>query len=213
MIFEWSKTYAKTFQMLKIAMMTMSILRHFDRTRKIILKINFSDHINVEVLLQYDDENVLHSVAFYFKNMLSIECNYEIYNKKLLVIVRCLKHWRSELKFIELLIKIFIDHKFLKHFMIIKKLIRRQIQWIEKLSEYNFKIHYQSRIKNVKIDILIKKSDDVFFDLNNARLKYQYQIILILDWLQINSLKLNVSTLIHDRILNVNRNDEICSQF
>ena len=73
--------------------MTMtSILKHFDCIRKIILKIDFSDYINVKILSQYDDENVLHSVAFYFKNMLSIECNYEIYNKKLLIIVRCLKY-------------------------------------------------------------------------------------------------------------------------
>ena len=143
--------------------------------------------------------------------MLSIECNYEIYNKKLLIIVRCLKYWRFELKFIELSIKIFTNYKSLKYFMIIKKLTQRQIRWVEKLSEYNFKIHCQLRTKNVKIDVFIKKLNDVFFNSDDAWLKYQHQIILILNQLQINFLKSNVLTSLHDRILNVNKNNEIYS--
>ena len=44
------------------------------------------------MLSQYDDESNLHSMTFYNKNLLFVECNYKIYDKKLLVIVRCLKH-------------------------------------------------------------------------------------------------------------------------
>jgi len=73
-------------------MMTVFVLKHFNSIRKVILKTNFSNYINDEVLFQYDDEDILHSVIFYSKNMISAECNYEIYNKEFLTIVQCLKH-------------------------------------------------------------------------------------------------------------------------
>ncbi len=43
--------------------------------------------------------------------------------------------------------------------MIIKKLIKRQTKWAEKLFEYNFKIIYQSEKQNLKADALTKMSD------------------------------------------------------
>ena len=70
----------------------ISMFRHYDRTRKTILKIDSSNYVNDEVLFQQDDNKVLHSVIFFSKSMLSVECNYEIYDKKLLIIIKCLKH-------------------------------------------------------------------------------------------------------------------------
>ncbi len=77
---------------MKRRMIEAFILRHFNQTRKIILKIDSFDYVNDEVLSQYDDEEVLHSVTFYSKNMSSAECNYEIYDKKLLAIIRAFEH-------------------------------------------------------------------------------------------------------------------------
>ncbi len=73
-------------------MITALVLKHFDSIRKAILKMNFLNYVNDEVLSQYDDEDILHSVIFYSKNMILAECNYEIYDKKLLIIICCLKH-------------------------------------------------------------------------------------------------------------------------
>ncbi len=73
-------------------MIEASILRHFDQTRETILEIDSFDYVNDEVLSQYDDEEVLHSVVFYSKNMSSAECNYEIYDKELLIIIRAFEH-------------------------------------------------------------------------------------------------------------------------
>ena len=73
-------------------MIEIFILRHYDQFKQIILKTSSSNFVNVEILLQYDDEKILHFVVFYNRNMISIECNYEIYDKKLLIIIRCLKH-------------------------------------------------------------------------------------------------------------------------
>ncbi len=145
-LFEWTEICQMIFEELKQQMMmTVFVLKHFDSIRKVILKTNFSNYVNDEVLSQYVDENILHSVIFYSKNMILAECNYEIYDKELLIIIRCLKHWRLKLKCMNISIKIFIDHLNLKYFMIIKELTWWQAKWAEKLSEYNFKIIYQSR--------------------------------------------------------------------
>ncbi len=127
----------------------------------------YACNINDEVLSQYDDEDILHSMIFYNKNMILAECNYEIYDKELLIIIRCLKHWHLELKCIDISIKIFIDHLNLKYFMIIKELTWQQAKWVEKLSEYNFKIIYQSKKQNLKVDVLIRMSDVKSVEANN----------------------------------------------
>jgi len=73
-------------------MTEVSILRHFDQNRKTILETNSFDYVNNDILSQYDDEETLHSMIYYSKNLSLTECNYEIYNKKLLAIIRAFKH-------------------------------------------------------------------------------------------------------------------------
>jgi len=63
------------------------VLKHFDSIRKVILKMNFLNYVNDEVLSQYNDEDILHSMIFYNKNMIFAECNYKIYDKELLTII------------------------------------------------------------------------------------------------------------------------------
>ncbi len=77
---------------MKRCMTETSILRHFNQTRDFILEINSFNYVNDEVLSQYDDKDVLHSIVFYSKNMFSAECNYEIYDKKLLIIIEAFEH-------------------------------------------------------------------------------------------------------------------------
>jgi len=72
---------------MKKCMTETFILRHFDQICDFILETDSFNYVNDKVLFQYDDEKVLHSIAFYSKNMSSAEYNYEIYNKKLLIII------------------------------------------------------------------------------------------------------------------------------
>ncbi len=178
-LFEWTKICQMIFEELKQQMTTVFVLKHFDSIREVILKINFLNYVNNEVLSQYDDEDILHSMIFYSKNMIFAECNYEIYDKELLIIICCLKHWRLELKCTNISIKIFINHLNLKYFMIIKELIRQQARWAEKLSEYNFKIIYQSRKQNLKVDVLIRMSDVKSVEANDDWKLYQHQMLLL----------------------------------
>ncbi len=128
-------------------------------------------------------------MIFYSKNMISAECNYKIYDKELLTIIWCLKHWYLELKCTDILIKIFIDHLNLKYFMIIKKLIRWQTKWAEKLFEYNFKIIYQSEKQNLKADVLIRMSDVKSVESNDDWKLYQHQMLLSASTFELQSIE------------------------
>ncbi len=188
-LFEWTKICQTIFEELKQQMTTVFILKHFNSIRKTILKMNFLNYVNDEVLSQYDNEDILHSVIFYSKNMIFAECNYEIYDKESLIIICCLKHWHLELKCTNISIKIFIDHLNLKYFMIIKKLTWWQAKWAEKLSEYNFKIIYQSKKQNLKVDALIRMSDVKSVEANDDRKLYQHQMLLSKGKFELQSIK------------------------
>ncbi len=125
MIFEWDQACQTIFDHMKKRMTEVSILRHFDQNRKTILEINSFNYVDDDILSQYDDEETLHSMIYYSKNLSFAECNYEIYDKKLLAIIQTFKHWWSELKLTELLIKMFTDHQALTSLMKDKKLSRR----------------------------------------------------------------------------------------
>jgi len=95
------------------------------------------------------------------------------------------------LKCTDILIKIFIDHLNLKYFMMIKELIRRQTKWAEKLSEYNFKIIYQSRKQNLKVDMLIRMSNVKSVEVNDDWKLYQHQMLLSEDRFELQSIKVD----------------------
>ena len=48
--------------------------------------------------------------------MTPAKCNYHIYDKELLAIIRCLEHWRVDLECTDDAIKIYTDHKGLIYF-------------------------------------------------------------------------------------------------
>ncbi len=75
------------FDHMKKQMTEISILRHFDQNRKTILEINSFNYVNNDILSQYDDEETLYLMIYYSKNLSFIECNYKIYDKKLLTII------------------------------------------------------------------------------------------------------------------------------
>ncbi len=120
----------------------------------------------------------LRSVIYFSFKMLFAECNYEIYDKKLLAIIRAFEKWRLELKDTLDLVEIIFDHKNLEYFMSIKLLSRRQVRWSEFLSRFNFKIVYRSSELNTWVDALTRRSEDLLLNEKNSRREHQWQIML-----------------------------------
>jgi len=77
---------------MKKQMTEASILRHFDQNKKTILETDLFNYVNNDILSQYDNKETLHSMIYYSKNLSLTECNYKIYDKKLLAIICVFKH-------------------------------------------------------------------------------------------------------------------------
>ena len=120
--FDWMNACQKVFEFLKKTVTELLMLTYFNWTQVAILKCNFFNNVSEDVLSQYRDNDLLHSVIFFSKNLISAECNYKIYDKKLLMIIHCLKNWQPDLKSTEILMKIFTDYKALIYFIKSKEL-------------------------------------------------------------------------------------------
>ena len=138
--------------------MTAPILARFDPDRPILVETDASDYVSAGILSQRDNQGLLHPVAFFSKKHLPAECNYEIYDKKLLAIVRCFEEWRAELEGSPHPVEVLSDHKNLEYFMSTKLLNRRQARWSEFLSRFDFKITYRLGKQSTKPDALTRRS-------------------------------------------------------
>ena len=181
-IFPWSPDgpEEKAFLKLKIAFTEAPILQHFDPDKETWIESDASDWVIAAVLSQKDEQDVLHPVAYMSQKMLPAECNYEIYDKELLAIVRAFEEWRPECAGTpaECPIKVLSDHRNLEHFMTTKQLNRRQARWAEFLAEFNFQISYRPGAQGTKPDSLTRRTDDLPADDSDERRQFNNQVIL-----------------------------------
>ncbi len=216
--FVWNEVYVQAFRNLKKQISFASVLRHFNLKHQTILKINALNYVKDEILFQYNDENVLHLMIFYSKSMIFAEINYHIYDKKLLIIIRCFEHWRLELKCTELLIQIFINHQALKIFMKNKQLSQRQVNYLNILLKFNFQIIFRSGKMNTKVDALTRMSLANVFE-SAKRFEDCFQTILTSDRVDILSIDLKLSANsksevnLYQRVWLVNQTDEFCNEY
>ncbi len=208
--FVWNEVCVQAFDDLKKQISLTSVLRHFDSKQQTILKINASDYVKDKILFQYDNENVLHLIALYSKSMILAECNYYIYDKKLLIIIQCFKHWRLELECIELLIQMFIDHQTLKIFMKNKQLTWRQVNYLNILFKFNFQIIFQSGKMNTKVNALFRM---FLIDVSEStqRTEDHYQIILTFNRVDILAIESEID--LYQRVKDVNKMNELCNEY
>jgi len=125
-----------------------------------IVKTDLSNYITRGILSQYNEEGVLHSVAYFSKQLSPAKCNYEIYNKELLAIIRCFEQWWLELEDAGYLIKVLSDHKNLQYFMTTKQLSHCQVCWSEYLSCFQSSIMYWLGAQGQKPNTLTQRSQD-----------------------------------------------------
>ncbi len=208
--FVWNEICVQVFDNLKKQVSSISVLRHFDLKQQAILKINALNYVKDEILSQYDNERVLHSMIFYSKSMIFAEINYHIYDKKLLIIIQCFEHWWLKLKCTELLIQIFIDHQTLKIFTKNKQLSRQQVNYLNILLKFNFQIIFRSGKMNIKVDALIRMSLANVSE-SAQRLEDRFQTILTLN--RVNVLSIESKANLYQQVWMINQTDEFCSEY
>jgi hypothetical protein len=178
--FSWSEQCEQAFRELKKRFTEAPILRHFDSLKPSIVETDASDFVTAGVLSQHDDQGILHPVAFFSKKNSPAECNYEIYDKELLAIVRAFEQWRPELEGngSGVPIDVLTDHRNLEYYMTTKQLSRRQARWSEFLSRFNFVVKYRPGKLGAKPDALTRRSQDLPAGTDDERVKHQFQIVL-----------------------------------
>ena len=98
-------------------------------------------------------------VAFISKLLSDTERNYEIHDKKMLAVVRCLEAWRHFLEGTVVKFEIWTDHKNLKYFIKAQKLNQRQARWTLYLSRFDFTLKHIPGSKMGKVDSLSRRPD------------------------------------------------------
>jgi hypothetical protein len=87
----------------------------FDSDQETILEANASGYATGGVLIQYNDKGVLYPYAFFSQKNNPAECNYEIYKKELLTIIKCIYQWSAELQSVGRF-RVLSNHKNLTYF-------------------------------------------------------------------------------------------------
>jgi hypothetical protein len=144
--FIFPKEASRAFQKLKKAFTEAPILAHFLPGRRIMLETDASVFAIGGILSQLVGEGTearWHPIAFYSKKMNPTQQAYPTCDQEMLAIITAFEHWRHYLTYASAPVTVKTDHDNLKRFMDKERLNGRQVRWIQKLAEYDFRIEYR----------------------------------------------------------------------
>ena len=159
--FQWSTEADAAFEALKAKFQEDIVLATWDPERDTRVEPDASGWAVGGVLSQWDSVQGWRPVAFYSEKHLPAECNYDIHDKELLAIIKCVSEWNSELRGLTKPFTILTDHRNLEPFTKKKKLSERQVRWSALLSQFCFKIEYRPGKEAVVPDALSRREQDV----------------------------------------------------
>ncbi|EFQ94190.1 hypothetical protein PTT_08209, partial [Pyrenophora teres f. teres 0-1] len=177
-LFQMTPKASRAFNQLKQAFCSEVVLAHFNPDLKCILETDASDYVYAAVLSQIQSDDTIRPVAYLSKKMTPTECNYEIYDKELLAIVRAFEEWRPELAGAADTVEVLTDHRGLEYFRSKRHLNRRQARWAEFLEEFDFKVKYRPGKQGTKPDSLTRRTGDLPESVTDDRIQHQCQTIL-----------------------------------
>jgi len=155
----WEEAQQKAFNKLKQVFMTKPVLAASDLDKEFQVEADTSNYATGGVLSMKCSDEKWRPVAFISKSLSDTEHNYEIHNKEMLAVIRCLEAWRHFLEGAVKKFEIWTDHKNLKHFMKAQKLNRRQARWALYLSRFDFVLKHVLGSKMGKADSLSRRPD------------------------------------------------------
>lgn len=159
----------RSFMLLREAMLSDSVLRRFDPTRRIEI---FSDASNWAVsgqICQRDDDGHLHPITYHSRTFTTAQANWAIYDKEMYAIYDILTTYRPWLVNTQEPILVHSDHKNLEHFFTVRRLNQRQCRWASELADYDFKISHIDGTRN-PADPPTRRSDFLPSDEGDERL-------------------------------------------
>lgn len=175
---EWSGECQRAFDSLKDRFATAPALQIYDWEKKTVVETDASNWASGGVLLQEDEEGQLRPVAYFSAKHSAQECNYDIYDKELLAIVKALEEWRPELEGAREQFDVVTDHKNLQTFMSNKRLSPRHMRWADFLTRFNFRITYRPGNLATLPDALSRKPEDVPQNEDDDRLRNRERALI-----------------------------------
>ena len=100
-------------------------------------------------------------MAFFSKKHSPAECNYEIYDKELLAIVRSFEEWRPHLIGAAQPVRVLTDHKNLEYWATKRQLNQRQVRWSGFMAQFPWYAEYRPGKLGGKPDALTRRSGDL----------------------------------------------------
>jgi len=156
---KWEKEQEEAFGKLKEAFMMEPVLAIPDIDREMRVEADASDYATGRVLSLKGEDGKWRPVAFISKSLNTTERNYEIHDKEMLAVIRCLEAWRHYLEGAKLEFEIWTDHKNLQYFMTSQKLNQRQARWALYLSRFSFTLKHVPGKSMGKADGLSRRLD------------------------------------------------------
>ena len=156
---EWGEKQQRAFEELKRRFMTEPVLVTPDLNKEIRVEIDALDFVTGGVLSIKCEDERWRPVAYISKSLNEAERNYEIHDKEMLAIIRCLEAWRHFLEGAKGRFEIWTDHKNLEYFMKAQKLNQRQVRWSLYLSRFDFALKHVAGKSMGRADSLSRRVD------------------------------------------------------
>jgi len=156
---KWGEEQEEAFAKLKEIFTTEPVLAAPDLDKEMRVEVDASDYATGGVLSVKGEDKKWRPVAFISKSLNDTERNYEIHDKEMLAVIRCLETWRYFLEGARTKFEIWTDHKNLEYFMMNQKLNRRQARWALFLSRFDFVRKHVPGSKMGKVDGLSRRPD------------------------------------------------------
>ena len=165
----WDTTQHQAFQTLKCAFSRHPILAMWDPNWPTRLEVDAFSYATGGVLLQWLDNDLWHPIAYRSQSRADAECNYEIYDKEMLTIIRALKDWQHYLEGLPQSFTIITDHQNLQFWHTTQNLTHCQAQWSLYLSHFNFLLTHKPSSSNTQADPLFRISTHTISDADNNK--------------------------------------------
>ena len=177
---KWGDKQQEAFKQLKQVFMSRPLLVAPDIDKEFRVEADASNFATEGVLSIKCEDNKWRSVAYISKSLNETKRNYEIHDKEMLAVIRCLEVWRHFLEGSRSKFEVWTDHKNLEYFMSNQKLNRRQARWALYLSRFDFVLKHISGSKMGKADGLSRRPDwEVGVEKDNEE-----QMLVKKEWLE-----------------------------
>jgi hypothetical protein len=94
----WSPAFHTTFEQLKTCCSIAPTLRIYDGAKPALVETDVSDWSASGTLLQENEDGELQPVAYFSGKHSAQACNYDLYDKELLAVIKVVEEWRLELE-------------------------------------------------------------------------------------------------------------------